>query len=170
MVDGRIIGDYRRVALYGVDYLIAKKENKLKYLEIPSIFEGGIKDREEINDQIIALNELKQLAKIYGFNISKPASNSMEAIQWLYFGYLAATKEQDGAAMSLGRVSTFLDIYFEKDLKNKLITEEELQELMDHFVMKLRLIRFLRTPEYNELFSGDPVWVTEAIGGMGIDR
>jgi formate C-acetyltransferase len=170
MVDGRIIGDYRRVALYGVDYLIEKKQNKLKYLEIPSLFEGGIKDREEITDQIIALNELKQMATIYGFDISKPASNSKEAIQWLYFGYLAATKEQDGAAMSIGRISTFLDIYFERDLNKGLITEEEIQELMDHFVMKLRLIRFLRTPEYNELFSGDPVWVTESIGGMGIDR
>lgn len=170
MVDGRIIGDYRRVALYGVDYLIENKQGKLKYLEVPSIFEDVVRDREEITDQIIALNELKQMAAMYGFDISKPASNSTEAIQWLYFGYLAAVKEQDGAAMSIGRISTFLDIYFERDLENNLITEEEIQELMDHFIMKLRLIRFLRTPEYNELFSGDPVWVTESIGGMGIDR
>ncbi len=166
---GRIIGDYRRIALYGVDALIEFKKKDLVTLDRNSILEEDIRLREEISDQIIALNQLKEMANMYGFDISKPASNSKEAVQWLYFGYLAATKEQNGAAMSIGRNSTFLDIYFERDLKAGLITEEELQELMDHFVMKLRLIRFLRTPEYNELFSGDPVWVTESIGGMGTD-
>ena len=166
---GRIIGDYRRVALYGVDALIEDKKDSLKGLESSTILDDTIRSREEIFDQISALMELKEMASMYGFDISKPASNSKEAVQWLYFAYLGATKEQNGAAMSLGRTSTFLDIYFERDLKNGTITEEEAQELMDHFVMKLRLIRFLRTPEYNELFSGDPVWVTESIGGMGID-
>lgn len=166
---GRIIGDYRRVALYGIDTLIEFKKKDLNSLDRNSILEEDIRLREEISDQIIALNELKEMAKMYGFDISKPASNSQEAVQWLYFGYLGATKEQNGAAMSIGRNSTFLDIYFERDLKAGKITEEELQELMDHFVMKLRMIRFLRTPEYNELFSGDPVWVTESIGGMGLD-
>ena len=166
---GRIIGDYRRIALYGIDALIEDKKNILKELEVPTILEETVKSREETFDQISALNELKIMASKYGFDISRPASNSKEAVQWLYFGYLGATKEQNGAAMSLGRTSTFLDIYFERDLQNGTITEEKIQELMDHFVMKLRLIRFLRTPEYNELFSGDPVWVTESIGGMGID-
>ena len=166
---GRIIGDYRRIALYGVDALIEDKKEVMQSLEVPSVFTETVRDREEVHDQIDALNELKQMAAEYGFDISRPASNAKEAIQWLYFGYLGAIKEQNGAAMSLGRTSSFLDIYIERDLKNGVLTEEQAQELMDHFVMKLRLIRFLRTPEYNELFSGDPVWVTEAIGGMGID-
>ena len=166
---GRIIGDYRRVALYGVDVLIAEKQSELDVLNTDELTEEVIRSREEISDQIKALNELKEMAAKYGFDISKPASNAKEAVQWLYFGYLGAIKSQDGAAMSLGRTSTFLDIYFERDLQNGSLTEEEAQEIMDHFVMKLRLVRFLRTPEYNELFSGDPVWVTESIGGMGID-
>lgn len=166
---GRIIGDYRRVALYGVDVLIEEKKKDLEVLNVDELTEEFIRDREEISEQINALNELKVMASEYGFDISKPAKDSKEAVQWLYFGYLAAIKEQNGAAMSLGRTSTFLDIYFERDLKNGTITEEEAQEIMDHFVMKLRMVRFLRTPEYNELFSGDPVWVTESIGGMGID-
>ena len=166
---GRIIGDYRRVALYGVDCLINEKKLELEVLNVDEITEEIIRNREEISEQIKALNELKVMASKYGFDISQPASNSKEAVQWLYFAYLGAIKEQNGAAMSLGRTSTFLDIYFERDLEAGLITEQEVQELMDHFVMKLRLVRFLRTPEYNELFSGDPVWVTESIGGMGID-
>ena len=166
---GRIIGDYRRVALYGVDVLIEEKKKDLVILDDDCMTEEVIREREEISEQIKALNDLKAMASKYGFDISKPASNSKEAVQWLYFGYLGAVKSQDGAAMSLGRTSTFLDIYFERDLENGTITEEEVQEIMDHFVMKLRLVRFLRTPEYNELFSGDPVWVTESIGGMGID-
>ena len=166
---GRIIGDYRRVALYGVDVLIDEKKDELEVLNVDEMTEDVIREREEISEQIKALNELKVMASKYGFDISKPASNAKEAVQWLYFGYLGAIKDQNGAAMSLGRTSTFLDIYFERDLKNGVITEEEAQEIMDHFVMKLRLVRFLRTPEYNELFSGDPVWVTESIGGMGID-
>jgi len=166
---GRIIGDYRRIALYGVDALIEGKLRSLKYLEYPTIFSDVIKEREEVNDQISALKELKEMALKYGYDISRPAENAKEAIQWLYFGYLAATKEQNGAAMSIGRNSTFLDIYIERDLKNGVLTEEQAQELMDHFIMKLRMVRFLRTPEYDELFSGDPVWVTEAIGGMSVD-
>ena len=166
---GRIIGDYRRVALYGIDVLIAEKQDELDVLNTDELTEEVIKNREEISEQIKALNELKEMAAKYGFDISKPASNAKEAVQWLYFGYLGAIKSQDGAAMSLGRTSTFLDIYFERDLQNGTLTEEEAQEIMDHFVMKLRLVRFLRTPEYNELFSGDPVWVTESIGGMGVD-
>ena len=166
---GRIIGDYRRVALYGVDVLITEKQSELDVLNTDELTEEVIRSREEISEQIKALNELKEMAAKYGFDISKPASNAKEAVQWLYFGYLGAIKSQDGAAMSLGRTSTFLDIYFERDLQNGTLTEEEAQEIMDHFVMKLRLVRFLRTPEYNELFSGDPVWVTESIGGMGID-
>ena len=166
---GRIIGDYRRVALYGIDVLITEKQAELDVLNIDELTEEIIRSREEISEQIKALNELKEMAAKYGFDISKPAKNAKEAVQWLYFGYLGAIKSQDGAAMSLGRTSTFLDIYFERDLQNGLLTEEEAQEIMDHFVMKLRLVRFLRTPEYNELFSGDPVWVTESIGGMGID-
>ena len=166
---GRIIGDYRRVALYGVDVLIEEKKHELEELDVDCFTEEVIRRREEIAEQIKALNALKVMASKYGFDISKPANNAKEAIQWLYFGYLAAIKDQNGAAMSLGRTSTFLDIYIERDLKNGTLTEETAQELMDHFIMKLRLVRFLRTPEYNELFSGDPVWVTESIGGMGID-
>ncbi|CDM68893.1 Formate acetyltransferase [Clostridium bornimense] len=166
---GRIIGDYRRVALYGVDKLIEDKLAQKKSLEVRCIDEEVIRLREEISDQIVALKELKALANTYGLDISLPASNAREAVQWLYFGYLAAIKQQNGAAMSLGRTSTFLDIYIERDLKNGVITEEEAQELMDHFVMKLRLVKFLRTPEYNDLFSGDPTWVTESIGGMSLD-
>ena len=166
---GRIIGDYRRVALYGIDVLIEEKNQELDVLNTDDMTEEVIRSREETREQIKALNELKEMAAKYGFDISKPATNAKEAVQWLYFGYLGAIKSQDGAAMSLGRTSTVLDIYFERDLENGVITEEEAQEIMDHFVMKLRLVRFLRTPEYNELFSGDPVWVTESIGGMGID-
>ena len=166
---GRIIGDYRRVALYGVDVLIEEKKSELDTINVDELTEDVIREREEISEQITALNELKVMAGKYGFDISKPATNAKEAVQWLYFAYLGAIKDQNGAAMSIGRTSTFLDIYFERDLKNGVITEEEAQEIMDHFVMKLRLVRFLRTPEYNELFSGDPVWVTESIGGMGID-
>ena len=166
---GRIIGDYRRVALYGVDALIAEKQEELEILDVDELTENVIREREEISEQIKALKELKVMAGKYGFDISEPANNAKEAVQWLYFGYLGAIKDQNGAAMSLGRTSTFLDIYFEKDIKEGILTEEEAQEIMDHFIMKLRLVRFLRTPEYNELFSGDPVWVTESIGGMGID-
>ncbi|MCR1952777.1 MULTISPECIES: formate C-acetyltransferase [unclassified Clostridium] len=166
---GRIIGDYRRVALYGVDRLIEDKIAQKKSLEVRCIDEDIIRLREELSDQIVALKELKGLAETYGLDISGPAKNAKEAIQWLYFGFLGAIKDQNGAAMSLGRTSTFLDIYIERDLKSGLITEEEAQELVDHFVMKLRLVKFLRTPEYNDLFSGDPTWVTESIGGMGLD-
>lgn len=166
---GRIIGDYRRVALYGVDYLIEEKKEEYNNAISTEFDEEIIREREEISEQIRALNKLKEMAKSYGMDISKPASNAKEAVQALYFGYLAAVKQQNGAAMSIGRTSTFLDIYFERDLKNGILTEKDCQEIMDHFVMKLRLVRFLRTPEYNELFSGDPVWVTESIGGMGID-
>ena len=166
---GRIIGDYRRVALYGVDRLIEDKNAQKLSLEVKTIDEDVIRLREELSDQILALKELKGLAASYGFDISGPAKNAKEAIQWLYFGFLGAIKDQNGAAMSLGRTSTFLDIYIERDLRNGVITEEEAQELMDHFVMKLRLVKFLRTPEYNDLFSGDPTWVTESIGGMGLD-
>ncbi len=166
---GRIIGDYRRVALYGVDTLISEKKEELNILNADEFTEDIIREREEIHDQIAALEALKLMASKYGFDISVPASNAKEAVQWLYFAYLGAIKDQNGAAMSLGRTSTFLDIYIERDLDNGTITEQEAQELMDHFVMKLRLVRFLRAPEYNALFSGDPVWVTESIGGMGID-
>ena len=166
---GRIIGDYRRVALYGVDRLIEDKNEQKLSLEVSCMDEDTIRLREEISDQIKALQALKRMAESYGFDISKPATNSREAVQWLYFAYLAAIKDQNGAAMSIGRTSTFLDIYFERDLKAGTITEEEVQELMDHFVMKLRMVKFLRTPDYNELFSGDPTWVTESIGGQGID-
>ncbi|WP_026486238.1 formate C-acetyltransferase [Caldanaerobius polysaccharolyticus] len=166
---GRIIGDYRRVALYGIDRLIEDKEQQLKELEVDVFDESVIRLREEIAEQIKALKEMKEMASSYGFDISRPAYNAREAVQWTYFGYLAAVKEQNGAAMSLGRVSTFLDIYVERDLREGTLTEEEAQELIDQFVIKLRIVRFLRTPEYNELFSGDPVWVTESIGGMGVD-
>ena len=166
---GRIIGDYRRVALYGVDALIEGKKREFESTYGNTIFENSIREREEIKEQISSLEQLKEMALKYGFDISVPAKDSKEAVQWLYFGYLSAIKEQNGAAMSLGRTTTFLDIYFERDLKAGKITEEEIQEIMDHFVMKLRMVRFLRTPEYDQLFSGDPVWVTESIGGMGID-
>ena len=166
---GRIIGDYRRVALYGVDFLIEEKKKDLESLSCANITEDIIREREEHFDQISALEELKVMASKYGFDISKPAQNAKEAVQWTYFGYLGAIKEQNGAAMSIGRTATFLDIYFERDLENGILTEPEVQEIMDHFIMKLRMVRFLRTPEYDQLFSGDPVWVTEAIGGMGID-
>ena len=167
---GRIIGDYRRVALYGVDALIQDKKDQLNSIGGNGVMSPDvIRDREEVSEQIRALGELKQLAEIYGYDISEPATNAVEAFQWLYFGYLAAIKEQNGAAMSLGRVSTFLDIYIERDLQTETMTEEEAQELVDHFVMKLRLVKFARTPEYNELFSGDPTWVTESIGGIAND-
>ena len=166
---GRIIGDYRRVALYGVDVLIAQKKVDLETLDTPEFTEEVIRKREEIADQINALTDLKKMAEKYGCDISVPAKNAKEAIQWLYFGYLGAVKDQNGAAMSLGRTSTFLDIFIERDLQNGSLTEDQAQELMDHFIMKLRMVRFLRAPEYNALFSGDPVWVTESIGGMGID-
>ncbi len=165
---GRIIGDYRRVALYGVDRLIEDKEDQ-KAGTRSNMYEDVIRNREELSEQIKALKELKKLGEIYGFDISRPAQNVQEAIQWLYFGYLAAIKEQNGAAMSLGRTSTFLDIYAERDLANGTFTEEQIQEFIDHFIMKLRLVKFARTPEYNALFSGDPTWVTESIAGMGID-
>ena len=165
---GRIIGDYRRVALYGVDRLIADKKNQLDTAPV-RMTSVNIRLREELADQIKALDELKQLGEIYGYDISKPAKNAQEAIQWLYFGYLAAVKEQNGAAMSLGRTSTFIDIYIQRDIERGVITEEQAQELIDHFIMKLRLVKFARTPEYNELFSGDPTWVTESIGGVDID-
>ena len=162
---GRIIGDYRRVALYGVDFLMEQK--KKDHGTTSSVMtEDTMRLREEISEQYRSLNELKQLAQSYGYDISKPASNAVEAFQWVYFAYLAAIKEQNGAAMSLGRVATFLDIYIERDLQNGTLTEKEAQEIVDHFVMKLRLVKFARTPDYNELFSGDPTWVTESIGGM----
>ena len=165
---GRIVGDYRRVALYGVDYLILQKE-------LDKLHMGGrmdpdlVRNREEVAEQIKALKQLKGLALKYGYDISKPAKTAKEAVQWLYFGYLGAIKDQNGAAMSIGRNSTFLDIYIERDLKKGILTEEEAQEIMDHFVMKLRMVRFMRIKEYNELFSGDPTWVTESIGGVGMD-
>ena len=165
---GRIIGDYRRVALYGVDFLIKDKENQ-KESTSKTMTDYTIRLREELSEQIVALKELKELGKIYGYDISKPASNAKEAVQWLYFGYLAAVKQQNGAAMSLGRTSTFIDCFIERDLQNGVITEKEAQELIDHFVMKLRLVKFARTPEYNELFSGDPTWVTESIAGISND-
>ncbi|MDQ6599263.1 formate C-acetyltransferase [Bacillus salipaludis] len=165
---GRIIGDYRRVALYGVDFLIKEKQKDYNNTSAVMI-EENIRLREELSEQYRALKELKELAASYGFDISQPAKNTAEAFQWLYFGYLAAIKEQNGAAMSLGRVSTFLDIYIERDLENGILTETEAQELVDHFIMKLRLVKFSRTPDYNELFSGDPTWVTESIGGMALD-
>ncbi len=166
---GRIIGDYRRVALYGVNRLIEAKQKSLESLNPPVFDEDVIRKREELSEQIRALEALKSMAKKYGFDISEPAKDTKQAVQWLYFAYLAAVKDQNGAAMSLGRVSTFLDIYAEKDLKNGVYTEEEIQEFVDQFVMKLRLVKFLRTPAYDELFSGDPTWVTESIGGICLD-
>ncbi len=166
---GRIIGDFRRIALYGVDKLIEEKKNDFENTRSNYMSDEIIRSREEISEQLKALEDFKKMCESYGFDVSKPASNAKEAIQWLYFGYLGSVKQQNGAAMSLGRTSTFLDIYIKRDIDAGILTEEEAQELMDHFVMKLRMVRFLRTPEYNELFSGDPVWVTESIGGMGID-
>ncbi len=165
---GRIIGDYRRVALYGVDRLIEDKEHR-KASTRTAMYSDVTREREELSEQIKALKELKMLGGIYGYDISRPATCFKEAVQWLYFGYLAAVKEQNGAAMSLGRTSTFLDIYAERDLREGTMTEKEIQEIIDHFIMKLRLVKFARTPEYNALFSGDPTWVTESIGGVGID-
>lgn len=166
---GRIIGDYRRVALYGVNRLIEDKKEQLKQLEAADFNEDVIRKREEVSDQIKALKEFIEMCASYGFDVTRPAKDAKEAVQFLYFAYLAATKDQDGAAMSLGRTSTFLDIYIERDLQAGIITEEEAQELIDQFIIKLRIIRFLRTPEYNDLFSGDPTWVTESIGGQGVD-
>ena len=165
---GRIVGDYRRVALYGVDYLIQKKEED-KLAMNGDMTPDKVRDREEVADQVKALKALKEMAAIYGCDISKPATTAQEAIQALYFGYLAAVKDQNGAAMSIGRNTTFLDIYIQRDLDKGLITEEQAQEFIDHFIMKLRIVKFMRTKEYNELFSGDPTWVTESIGGMGVD-
>ena len=165
---GRIIGDYRRIALYGVDILIKDKKHQID-TSLVRMTSRNIRLREELAEQVRALEDLKKLGEIYGFDISKPAANAREAVQWLYFGYLAAVKEQNGAAMSLGRTSTFLDIYIQRDLDRGLITEEQAQELIDHFIMKLRMVRFARTPEYNELFSGDPTWITESIGGLLVD-
>lgn len=166
---GRIIGDYRRVALYGIDMLIQEKEKDKQRLSMENMNFENIRQLEELYQQIIFLGKLKEMAAMYGFDISEPAANAKQAVQWLYFAYLGAIKEQNGAAMSLGRVSTFLDIYFERDLKNGLLTEGQAQEILDDFVMKLRMARHLRTPEYNELFAGDPMWITEAVGGMGED-
>jgi len=166
---GRIIGDYRRVALYGVDRLIERKKQERAALDAEHSTDEIIRDREELSEQTRALAELKKMAESYGFDISKPATTAKEAVQWLYFGYLAGVKEQNGAAMSLGRTSTFLDTYFERDLASGLITEEQAQEIVDDFVIKLRIVRFLRTPEYDDLFAGDPTWVTESIAGMGDD-
>ncbi len=165
---GRIIGDYRRIALYGIDYLILDKKDQLAN-SLVRMTEPNIRLREELAEQIRALGELKELGNIYGCDISRPAKNAREAIQWMYFGYLAAVKEQNGAAMSLGRTSTFIDIFIKRDMERGLLTESEAQELVDHFIMKLRLVKFARTPEYNSLFSGDPTWVTESIGGVSID-
>lgn len=165
---GRIIGDYRRVALYGIDYLVEDKKDQLA-TSLVRMTSKNIRLREELSEQIRALGELKKLGEIYGYDISRPAKNAKEAIQWLYFGYLAAVKEQNGAAMSLGRTSTFIDIYIKRDMDRGILTEQEAQELVDHFIMKLRLVKFARTPEYNSLFSGDPTWVTESIGGASID-
>lgn len=165
---GRIIGDYRRVALYGIDYLVEDKKDQLA-TSLVRMTSKNIRLREELSEQIRALGELKKLGEIYDYDISRPAKNAKEAIQWLYFGYLAAVKEQNGAAMSLGRTSTFIDIYIKRDMDRGILTEQEAQELVDHFIMKLRLVKFARTPEYNSLFSGDPTWVTESIGGVSID-
>lgn len=166
---GRIIGDYRRIALYGIDNLIEEKNRFMDRLDVQELSEEIIRQREEVAEQIQALNDFKKMCAAYGFDVSKPAKNAREAVQFVYFGYLGAVKDQDGAAMSIGRISTFLDIFIETDLKNGTLTEQEAQELIDQMVIKLRIVRFLRTPEYNDLFSGDPVWVTASEGGMGID-
>ncbi len=165
---GRIIGDYRRVALYGIDLLIEDKKHQID-TSLVRMTSKNIRLREELAEQVRALQDLKKLGEIYGFDISKPAANAKEAVQWLYFGYLAAVKEQNGAAMSLGRTSTFLDIFIQRDIDKGILTEEQAQELIDHFIMKLRIVKFARTPEYNELFSGDPTWITESIGGVDVD-
>nr|WP_312578286.1 formate C-acetyltransferase [Sedimentibacter sp.] len=166
---GRIIGDYRRIALYGLDFLIIKKQEEYNNITLP-MTEENIRAREEIKEQIKAIRAIKSMALKYGFDLSKPANNTLEAVQAIYFGYLAGVKENNGAAMSLGRVSTFIDIYAERDLKNNIMTESQIQEIIDQFVLKLRMVRHLRTPEYNELFAGDPNWITESLGGMGIDK
>lgn len=166
---GRIIGDYRRVALYGIDYLIEQKQKDFAYCGDGTMTDDVIRQREELAEQIKALKEMKIMASSYGFDISQPAKNSLEAVQWLYFGYLAAIKTQNGAAMSVGRISTFLDIYFERDLENGVFTESEIQEIVDHVTMKFRMVKFARIPSYNQLFSGDPVWATLDIGGLGMD-
>src|SRR5690606_10790456 len=165
---GRIIGDYRRVALYGVDFLIKEKQAQQNTLTFP-MTEDVIRLREEVSEQIKSLKELIQLGDMYGFDLRRPAADSKEAIQWLYLAYLAAVKEQNGAAMSLGRVDAFLDIYIERDFAEGKYSEFEIQEMVDHFVMKLRMVRFARTPEYNQLFTGDPTWVTAVLGGMTVD-
>ena len=166
---GRIVGDYRRVALYGIDYLIEQKQKDFAYCGDGTMSDDVIRQREELAEQIKALNEMKIMAASYGYDISQPAKNSLEAVQWLYFGYLAAIKTQNGAAMSVGRISTFLDIYFERDLENGVFTESEIQEIVDHITMKFRMVKFARIPSYNQLFSGDPVWATLDIGGLGMD-
>ena len=166
---GRILGDYRRVPLYGVDRLIEDKQQQMKVLEVAEMDDETIRRREEIFEQIKALKSFVKMGQAYGFDLSRPAENAKEAVQYLYFGYLAAVKDQDGAAMSLGRTSTFLDIYIQRDLENGVITEKEAQELIDQFIIKLRIVRFLRTPEYDALFSGDPTWTTESLGGQGVD-
>lgn len=166
---GRIVGDYRRVALYGIDYLIEQKQKDFAYCGDGTMSDDVIRQREELAEQIKALKEMKIMASSYGFDISQPAKNSLEAVQWLYFGYLAAIKTQNGAAMSVGRISTFLDIYFERDLENGVFTESEIQEIVDHVTMKFRMVKFARIPSYNQLFSGDPVWATLDIGGLGMD-
>ncbi len=166
---GRIVGDYRRVALYGIDFIIKQKQSDLKYTSLRGMTANIIQLREEIAMQIRALKDMKTMAAVYGYDISSPAKNAQEAFQWLYFGYLAAIKTQNGAAMSVGRVSTFLDCYIQRDLEKGLITESEAQELVDHFVMKLRMVKFARIPSYNQLFSGDPVWATLEVAGVGSD-
>ena len=166
---GRIIGDYRRIALYGTANLIEEKKRYFNRIDIQEFTEEIVRCREEVSEQIQALKQFERMCAAYGFDVSKPATNAREAVQWTYFGYLGAVKDQDGAAMSLGRVCAFLDIFIERDLHNGVITEEEAQELIDQMIMKLRIVRFLRTPEYNDLFSGDPIWATASIGGMGID-
>ena len=166
---GRIVGDYRRVALYGIDYLVKAKQNDFANCGDGTMTEEVVRQREEIALQINALKGMKEMAAAYGFDISQPASNAKEAVQWLYFGYLAAIKTQNGAAMSVGRVSTFLDIYIQRDLDNGTLTETEAQELIDHMVMKFRMVKFARIPSYNQLFSGDPVWATLEVGGIGMD-
>ena len=166
---GRIVGDYRRVALYGIDYLIEQKQKDFAYCGDGTMSDDVIRQREELAEQIKALKEMKIMAASYGYDISQPAKNSLEAVQWLYFGYLAAIKTQNGAAMSVGRISTFLDIYFERDLENGVFTESEIQEIVDHVTMKFRMVKFARIPSYNQLFSGDPVWATLDVGGLGMD-